>query len=149
MRMTRTGASLRAFAAARPAKPPPTITTVGVDESLMRDRYAIFDPAAAAADLTSEAARLCGSTHRCFATHTPWTFHHATSRFSTAFSYTMRRPSPMLNNPERPRNVRLARPNCTVSRAGALSNTLMSAMPIIEPTPNTAIYGNAANRDGI
>src|SRR5262249_37815139 len=95
----------------------------------------------------SEAARLCGSTHRCFATHTPWTFHHATSRFSTAFSYTMRRPSPMLNNPERPRNVRLVRANCTVSRAGTPSNTLMSAIPIIEPTPNTAIYGNAANGD--
>ena len=35
----------RAFAAERPAKPPPTITTVGTDESLMPARVAIPEPA--------------------------------------------------------------------------------------------------------
>ena len=67
-------------------------------------------------------------------------FNHANSRFNTLFPHTIKRPSATLNYPERPRNARLVRAKCsTVRRAGTLSRKLMIDIPIIEPTPNTAM----------
>src|SRR5262245_6350250 len=78
MRSTRTGACFSAFAAERPAKPPPTITTTGVFEAFtprsLRNPRSHRIPSVprdvAPFHVTNGGRRVSAATHRCMSRYT-------------------------------------------------------------------------------